>query len=460
MSASMRKLQKGDLLEVTVEKLVPGGEGLGKIAGYPIFVPSGLPGDRGAVQMISIKKDYARGLMIKRFEDAPGRVVPPCPLTESCGGCQWQHYDYAEQIVSKRDLLIETLSRIGKFSETEMQALVQPCIGMEDPWHYRNKGQFPFQMIAGQAKGGFFAPRSHDLVPIDHCLIHPEGINQALNAVEDALNRLEIPAYDETIGKGFLRHLIVRQAYSSQKLLIGLVSHYWEHTDLPKLVEALKEALPDLVGIVQNRNKEPGNRILGRETRVLWGEEALEEELDGLKFKISLPSFFQVNPQQTISLYNTVRNLAQLKGGEKVVDAFAGAGTIGMWLAASVEKVYCLETAPAAIADGKANQALNQIENIEFIEGDVEKILPKLIEREKMDLVIIDPPRKGCEPAVLATIIRSEAPSVIYVSCNPATLARDLALMTDYYELEAIQPVDLFPHTFHLETVVKLKRKV
>lgn len=454
----MRKLQKGDLLEVTIDKLVSGGEGLGKVFGYPVFVPGGLPGDHGAVEMVSVKKDYGRGLMVQRWDDGPTRVVPPCPLTESCGGCQWQHLDYTAQLENKRALLIETLSRLGKLPEVELENWVKAPLGMQDPWRYRNKGQFPFQTIEGQARGGFFAPRSHTLVPIQDCLIHPPAMNAALNQVEAALNQLNIPIYDEKTHSGFLRHVLIRESTTHPQILVGLVTRDWEHPALAALVEKLSLEIPNLVGLVQNRNPEPGNRILGRETRTLWGKDSLKESLGDLHFSISLPSFFQVNSQQTVVLYETINALAELSGSETVVDAFAGAGTIGLWLAKQAKQVYCLESVNEAIADGKINRALNQIENLEFRQGAVEKLLPDLLAQTKADLVILDPPRKGCEPAVLASLIRSEVPKVIYVSCNPATLARDLALLAEHYEISAIQPIDLFPHTHHLETVVLLTR--
>lgn len=454
----MRKLQKGDLLEVTIDSLVPGGEGLGKVYGYPVFVPGGLPGDHGAVEMISVKKDYGRGLMVQRWDDGPDRVSPPCPLTESCGGCQWQALNYASQLSQKRSLLIETLSRLGKLPSAELENWVQAPLGMADPWRYRNKGQFPFQMINGQAKGGFYAPRSHDLVPFQDCLIHPPAMNAVLKQVEAAVNAGNLPVYDEQTQTGFLRHVIIRESSSHAQILLGLVTRDWEHPALATLVEKLSADIPNLVGLVQNRNPEPGNRILGRETRTLCGKDALKETLGGLQFSISLPSFFQVNSQQMGVLYDTVKTMAQLSGGETVVDAFAGAGTIGLWLARAAKQVYCLESVSEAIADGKVNRALNQIENLEFRQGAVEKLLPDLIGQTSVDLVILDPPRKGCEPAVLASLIRAEVPRVIYVSCNPATLARDLALLAEYYEIQEIQPVDLFPHTHHLETVVLLTR--
>ncbi|PIQ23279.1 23S rRNA (uracil(1939)-C(5))-methyltransferase RlmD [bacterium (Candidatus Blackallbacteria) CG17_big_fil_post_rev_8_21_14_2_50_48_46] len=455
----LRPLQPGDLLEIEIEKMVPGGEGLGKVIGYPIFVPGGLPGDRGPVEIISVKKDYARGLQKALWQESPQRVEAPCPIAKECGGCQWQELDYSAQLEYKAALLSETLMRLGKFAETDLSTWIKPVMGMALPWHYRNKAQFPLQNLAGKVRGGFYAPRSHELVPVDSCLLHPEGINQTLNFTEELLNQLKIQAYEPSTGQGFIRHLVIRQSKKTGEILLGLVCGQWETPGLNTLVESLTQKLPHLVGIVQNLNQDPGNRILGKEQRILWGNETLNEVLGDFKFQISLPSFFQVNPEQTEVLYNTVKKMADLKGSETLLDAFAGAGTIGLWLSQNCKQVICIESLPEAIADGKRNAALNEVSNLEFISGKVENLIAQILKKQPLDLVILDPPRKGCAPEVLHALMETEISRLIYVSCNPATLARDLEMLSSNYQITEIQPVDMFPHTHHLETVVHLIRK-
>lgn len=458
MRSASTPLQPGHWYEITIEKLVPGGEGLGRVQGMPVFVPGGLPGDRGVVRLLSVKKDYARGLLETVQTPSLDRVIPPCSLAGRCGGCQWQHQRYAAQLSVKRELLLENLQRLGHFTRSELESLTAPVKGMADPWHYRNKGQFPLKNQNGRVRAGFYASRSHHLIPVEYCLLHPAAINEALQLTEKFLNQFQIPAYEEQSQSGFVRHLIIRQSFARQQLLLGLVTRDWEHPALTELVQALKQALPQLTGIVQNRNPAPGNRILGPENRLLTGQDTLEETLGKLRFQISLPSFFQVNPLQTVVLYDTVLEMAQLSGQEHVLDAFAGAGTIGLWLAAQAQQVFCLETVAEAIADGQRNAALNQSKKLSFIQGRVENELPKLLRRVSLDRVILDPPRKGCERSVLNALIQAGIPRMVYVSCNPATLARDLNHLSPHYRITGIQPVDMFPHTHHLETVVALVR--
>lgn len=458
MSAAPVPLKPGARCAITIEKLVPGGEGLGRVQGFPIFVPGGLPGDYGTVRIISLKKDYGRGLFEKLEIPSPERIAPPCALVGSCGGCQWQHQRYEAQLRMKRALLLETLQRVAHVDRAALEAVTAPVKGMANPWHYRNKGQFPIQNQGGKIRIGFYAPRSHTLVPIETCLLHPVAINEALQLTEKLLNQFDIPAYEERTQSGFIRHLIIRQSFSREELLIGLVTREWEHPALPSLVEALRQGLPRMVGLIQNRNPIPGNRILGPENRLLVGQDTLEENLGPWRFRISLPSFFQVNPLQTVVLYDTIQTLAQLSGQECILDAFAGTGTIGLWLSAQAKQVFCLETVAEAIADGQRNAAFNQTHNLTFIQGRVEEVLPRLLKQVSLDRVILDPPRKGCDSTVLKALLQAHIPRLIYVSCNPATLARDLAQLHPHYQIERIQPVDMFPHTHHLETVVALVR--
>ena len=458
--ADSSALKAGQLVELTVEKLVPGGEGLARHQGLTVFVPGGLPGDRLRARVISTKPAYARALIEAVLVPAATRLIPPCPVVAACGGCQWQHQAYAAQLLAKRELLLETMAKIGGWDTEALEPLCSAVAGMAEPWHYRNKGQFPFQRVAGRLEAGFYAPRSHDLVALDTCLIHHQAINEILAWTVARAREAGIQAYDEVSRTGELRHLIIRHGFRTDQTLVGFVTCSPRVPGLDALATELMQAFPTVTGVVQNIQPQPGNRILGDENRILTGTGTYLDQLDGLRFEVSLPSFFQVNPLQTEVLYATAAEGAAIGSADTVIDAYSGAGTISLWLARRCREVIGIEQVAAATADAGRNADLNGIANARFETGKVEALLPALVRQlPAAPVIVLDPPRKGCEPAVLETVAKAGVERLVYVSCNPATLARDSVLLRQSgFRLQALRPVDMFPHTHHLETVALFQR--
>lgn len=447
-------LSVNQLIQLKIDDLVQGGEGIGKIDNFAVFVPQSVPGDTVEAEIISLKPNYGRAIITKVIEPSEYRVKPLCPVTAECGGCQWQEIDYKKQLESKEKNLIDNLIRIAEIPEDEINQAHHKIIGMETPFYYRNKGQFPFAEIKGKVKGGFYKPRSHDIVEFEKCYIQSDRINFVFRLIRDILRKYEISIYNEKTGKGFFRHLVVRHAFTANQILVGFVTTSGKFTNLSKIIEEITEKIPEVVGIVQNINDKNTNVILGEKNKLLWGTDYIIEQLGDLKYKISLHSFFQVNPIQTMNLYQTVLDYADLKGHETVLDAYAGAGSISLWLAKHAKKVIGIEVVQAAVNDGIENAKLNGIDNFVFKKGKVEEMLPSVLGKNNIDLVVLDPPRKGCEDYIFDTIADNQVKKVVYVSCNPSTLARDAKLLSQAgYKLTKFQPVDMFPHTYHLETV-------
>lgn len=453
-------LKKEVLLPLAIEKLVTGGEGLAYWQGMPIFVPQGLPGDAVWGRVISVKPTYARALIERQEQHSIHRIAAPCSVLENCGGCQWQALQYPEQLRWKQHLLLDTMARIGRFESAHLEAITRPILGMDDPFYYRNKAQFPFHQRQGKLQGGFFAAHSHELVPLDKCYIQHERINQTFRTVKEHLQSYGILGYDEQHHQGFVRHLVVRHAFATDQTLVGLVTLKGKFDRQQAFVADLRTALPALKGVIHNFNPEKGNRILGKHSRLLWGRDYIQERLGHLIFQVSLPAFFQINPYQTPRLYDTVLDFAQLQGTERVIDAYAGTGTIALWVARYARQVTGIEVVPEAIADGRLNARLNGLNNVCFVQGEVEMHLKDILAHQSADVVLLDPPRKGCEESVFAALAAAHLAKVIYVSCHPATLARDSRYLSAAgYALTALQPVDMFPHTWHVEAVALFERE-
>lgn len=448
------KVSIGQTLELKIDTLVQGGEGLGKYEDFAIFVPQSLAGDIVEVEIISVKPSYARGLIKNIIKPSDDRIIPPCPVTKECGGCQWQELDYNVQLRTKENLLIENLLRIGEIPQEDINNAHQNIIGMETPFYYRNKSQFPFIKEEGKIKGGFYSFGSHNLVEFEKCYIQSEPINFVFREVRDLLRKYDIEIYNEKKDKGLFRHLVVRHAFTSNQILIGFVTKTGKIPHIKEIVDRLTHKFPQIVGIVQNINDKKTNVILGEKNNVIYGQDHIIEQLKDLKFKISLHSFFQINPIQTVHLYNKVLEYSDLQGDETVLDAYAGAGSISLFLAKHSKKVYGIEVVKEAVKDGIINAELNGIDNFVFKEGKVEDILPKVLSKNNIDVVVLDPPRKGCEDYIFDAISENNVKKIVYVSCNPSTLARDAKLIYQAgYKLIKFQPVDMFPHTYHLETV-------
>ncbi|KAB3536315.1 23S rRNA (uracil(1939)-C(5))-methyltransferase RlmD [Alkaliphilus pronyensis] len=449
-------IEKNKLYQLEIIDIGHSGEGIGRVDGFTIFVDGGIPGDLVEIKTVIVKKSYAVGRLLKVLSPSSNRTNPICSIADECGGCQIMHMDYQAQLDIKRNRVEETLKRIGK-----VDIHVNATLGMENPYQYRNKAQFPVGIINGKAIMGFYKKGSHQIVDTEACHIqHP--INETVvKAIKEFINKYNISVYDEKTRKGLIRHVVTKVGYQTGEVMVVIITNGRELPHKESLVKLLKENVKGLRAVVQNINDKNTNVIFGKETITLFGKDTIEDYIGELKFKISAKSFFQVNPIQTKVLYEKALEYADLKGVETVFDIYCGIGTISLFLAQRAKKVIGVEVLEAAIENAIANAEINNISNAEFYTGEAEEIVPKLYAEDiKADVVVVDPPRKGCEKAVLDTIVNMEPKRVVYVSCNPATLARDIAYLHErgYIAVE-VQPVDMFPHTGHVETVVKLQRQ-
>ncbi|KAB2489404.1 23S rRNA (uracil(1939)-C(5))-methyltransferase RlmD [Priestia endophytica] len=450
-------VEKNQYVTVKFEDLTHEGAGVAKVDGFPIFVQNALPEEEGNVKIIKVKKGFAIGRMMETTKESRFRTEPPCPVYKQCGGCQLQHLKYEAQLDYKTKQVKEVLARLGNIKDVT----VHPTLGMEDPWNYRNKAQVPVGESEGGLVAGFYKQRSHDIIDIERCMIQQEQNDDVVQAVREICSKYGIRAYDETKHKGTLRHVMVRYGATTGEQMVVLVTRTKELPNKNKVIEELRARLPQLKSIVQNVNSKKTNVIMGDETTVLWGEEYIYDNIGDIKFAISARSFYQVNPTQTKVLYDKALEYADLQGEEEVIDAYCGIGTISLFLAQKAKKVYGVEIIPEAIEDAKRNAELNDITNAEFEAGKAEEVIPAWYKKGiSADTLVVDPPRKGCDEALLNTIIDMKPNRVVYVSCNPGTLARDLQVLEEGgYKTVEVQPVDMFPHTTHVECCALLVRK-
>lgn len=447
-------LAKNQCFEMTCDAFGQDAQGVCRHEGMAVFVPGLLPGERALVRIVKPEKRYAFGRVEKLLEKSPSRAEPFCPIYKRCGGCVCQHMTYEASLAFKRQQVQDLLRRVGGLSIE-----VPPVWGMAHPFGYRNKGAYPVAQTDGAPACGFFAPRSHDLVPLPEngCAIQGEDSAKATQAVLNWMRENSVPAYDEQTGRGLVRHIMTRSTTSGELMVVVVVTR----ADIPKasrLIELLRAAVPGLCSVCLSVNSRRTNVILGTDIHVLWGKSAMEDTLCGLRFSVSPLSFFQVNPQQTERLYGLALEYAGLTGAETVVDAYCGAGTISLLLAQKAKKVIGIEIVPEAIQNANENAARNGIANAEFHVGATEELLPKLVENGlRPDVIVLDPPRKGCDPAVLQAIIAAAPKRVVYVSCGAPTLARDAKLLAEGgYAAEKVQCVDMFCWTGAVETVMSL----
>lgn len=450
-------VKKGDNIELQIAGLGSSGEGVGRYDGFTVFVQGALPEETVQAEITLVKKNYAVGKLIKIITASPDRVEPVCPVYADCGGCQLQHLSYAGQLRMKQQQVKDALTRIG-----HLDIEVLPVIGCNNPWNYRNKMQFPAASGAeGKISIGCYAAATHSVIDTGSCMIQKEANNEVLTTVRKWMQRYGISAYDEKTGKGLIRHVMSRVGVHSGEVMAVLITSAYDIPHKKELVEWLTKYVPNLVSVVQNINKKPTNIVMGNKTRVLYGQPTITDSLGALNFNISAQSFFQVNSEQAEKLYNKALEYAALSGNETVVDVYCGTGTISLYLAKHAGKVYGIEIVAPAIDDAKKNAQENNCNNAEFILGDAAEKLPQLLaEGVKPDVVVVDPPRAGCEQKVLKAIADVEPQRIVYVSCNPASLARDLAYLAERgYKAMAAQPVDMFPMTSHVETVVWLSKE-
>ncbi|WP_096155789.1 23S rRNA (uracil(1939)-C(5))-methyltransferase RlmD [Bacillus sp. FJAT-45066] len=457
MNTTIPPVQKNEYYHVTFEDLTHDGAGVAKIDGYPIFVSGALPEEEANIKVIKVKKGYAIGRLIETYKESPYRVEAPCPIYKQCGGCQLQHLSYEGQLIAKRKQVQDVLERIGGLKDVP----VHPVLGMSEPWRYRNKAQVPIGEREGGLVAGFYQQRTHEIIEMKECLIQQEKNDEVVQTVKAICEKYGVRAYDEPKHKGVLRHIMARYGLVTGEVMVVLVTKTAELPNKNQIIAEIAEQVPNVKSIVQNVNSKKTNVIFGDETNVLWGEEYIYDFIGDIKFAISARSFYQVNPEQTKVLYGKALEYAQLTGEENVIDAYCGIGTISLFLAQKAKKVYGVEIVPEAIEDAKRNATLNEINNVEFAVGEAEVVIPNWYKQGiKADTLVVDPPRKGCDDALLQTIIEMKPKRVVYVSCNPATLARDLKVLEGGgYKTVEVQPVDMFPQTTHCEAVALIELK-
>lgn len=467
-------MKKNDVFTVTIEDMGEDGAGIGKTDGYTWFIKDALIGDVIQASVMKMKKNYGFARLVKILEPAPGRVEPQCPVARACGGCQLQELDYREQLRFKERKVYNHLKRIGgmdrlflpedreKAAGVPNAVVMEPIIGMEDPWRYRNKAQYPVGLGKdGQPAAGFYAGRTHSLIPAPglDCLLGCQENKELLKIILDFMKEYKIPPYDEAAHQGLVRHVLLRKGFSSGGLMVCLVINGEELPHGGELAERLRAA--GVSSVSYSVNMERTNVIMGTRIVNLYGPGYITDTIGDIEYRISPLSFYQVNPVQTEKLYGTALEFADLSGGETVWDLYCGIGTISSFLAKKAGKVYGVEIIPQAIEDARENARRNGIENVEFFVGKAEEVLPEQYERNhvRADVIVVDPPRKGCDPVCLETILKMAPERVVYVSCDSATLARDVKFLEENgYRATRVRPVDMFPMGGHCECVVKLER--
>lgn len=446
--------KKNMVCTVTIERCSGNGSGISHLDGRVVFVQGALPGEECEIKLLKIKKTVLFAKVERILKPSPFRTVPDCSHFPVCGGCSFWHMTYEEELEIKRQQVEDALTRIGGLS-----CKVPPVLGAETVFRYRNKAQFPVSAAKGGGKIGFYRSRSHDVISVENCLIQSESANTAANTVRKWMEQYQIPGYEETTCSGLVRHVYVRTNQAGESL-ICLVVNGSKVPHKKELVQALRTACPSAVGILLNRNEKDSNVILGDQYQLLWGQDYLIDELLGHSFRLSVPSFYQVNHAQTERLYQIAISYAAFTGEETVLDLYCGVGTISLSMAEAVKRVIGVEIIPEAVRDANENAQRNQISNAEFFCADAGVAAEKLLkEGVTPDVVVVDPPRKGLDQGVIDAILRLNPSRLVYVSCDPATLARDLKLFSEQgYQLKKITSVDMFPRTTHVETCVLLDR--
>ena len=481
----MAQYSKNDIVTVKIEDIGTEGEGIGKLEGFTLFVKDAVMGDVVEARLVKVKKNYAYARLEKVLTSSPLRVKPVCPYHKQCGGCQIQAMSYEAQLQFKENKVKNNLVRIGGFDQLFIESVMEPVVGMEQPWHYRNKAQFPVGTDKdGRIITGFYAGRTHSIIANTDCTLGVEENEPILQKVLAYMQNEKVSAYDETTGQGLVRHILIRKGFTSGEIMVCLVINGKSLPKEDRLVSTLRE-IPGMTSIWLNYNTKNTNVIMGTEGRVLWGQNTITdvihrrsiEEINsgkdclrydskenapqGITFAISPLSFYQVNPIQTEKLYSLALEYAGLTGEETVWDLYCGIGTISLFMAQCAKEVHGVEIVPQAIEDARKNAERNHIENATFYVGKAEEVLPRLYEEEHIfaDVICVDPPRKGCDEACLNTIIKMAPKRIVYVSCDSATLARDLKYLCENgYEIRKVRAVDQFGQTVHTETVCLLSK--
>ena len=477
----MRKcMNKNDCFKLKITDMGVDGEGIGKYDGMTFFVKDALIGDEILARALKLKKNYGYARVEEILTPSPYRVEPKCPIHRQCGGCQIQALSYEKQLEFKGEKVRNNLLRIGGFSEEELDQVMEPTVGMEEPYRYRNKAQFPVgKDKEGNLITGFYASRTHSIIPVTDCLLGVSENEEILLAVKNYMLKNHIEPYDEKTGKGLIRHVLIRFGFTTKEIMVCLIINGTKLPNQKALIDALTK-VDGMTSISFNVNTRNTNVILGDRTECIWGQSYITDYIHlrkgkdftttdtAIAYQISPQSFYQVNPEQTEKLYSLALEYAGLTGQESVWDLYCGIGTISLFLAQKAKQVYGVEIVPQAIEDARNNASINGITNAEFFVGKAEEVLPEFYESHKgkddtmsrPDVIVVDPPRKGCDRLCLDTILKMQPVRVVYVSCDSATLARDLRILCDGgYELKKVRPVDQFAHTGHVETVCLLSRK-
>ncbi len=448
-------LSLGQVLDIEVKKIGINGEGIAYFQKHVIFIPGALPTELVKVKIIKIEKTIVQAKLLQIIKEAKERITPKCPVYNECGGCSLQHLQYEAQLKAKEELVKEALEKYAKIKQ-----MIKPIIGMDNPWGYRNKAQLPVKEVDGKVKAGLYKQGSHKLVEIGACPIQHPKTNEVIEVVRGILAELKIPIYDERKRTGVIRHIVARVGFATEETQLTLITATDTIPKVKELVQEIKKRLPYIDSIVQNINQKKTSLVFGEKTIVLQGKERIEERLGDITYYLSPRAFFQLNPEQTVKLYNEVERAANLTGKEIVVDAYCGVGTIGLWLAKKAKKVIGIDIIREAIEDAKRNAMVGNYQNVEYVVGKVEELLPKWYKKGfQADVVIVDPPRTGLDIKLRETLLKIKPKKIVYVSCNPSTLGKDLALfLQNNYKVESIQPVDMFPQTMNVECVVLMSR--
>lgn len=462
-------MQKNDIVTVTIEDIGVNGEGIGKINGYTLFIKDAVIGDVVEAKIMKAKKNYGYARLMNIVQPSLYRVEPQCQFAQKCGGCQIQEMSYEKQLEFKNNKVKGNLERIGGFAPELLERVMEPIVGMDEPFYYRNKAQFPFGTDKeGEPVTGFYAGRTHDIIANTDCALGVPMNKEILELILGVMKKHGVLSYDEKTGKGLVRHVLIRYGFTTKEVMVCLVVNGKSIPYSEELVRELQK-VEGMTSITMSVNTKQTNVIMGESYEILWGQEFITDYIGEIKYQISPLSFYQVNPVQTEKLYRLALEYADLQGDETVWDLYCGIGTISLFLAQKAKKVYGVEIVPQAIEDAKNNAKINGIENAEFYVGKAEEVLPgyyREYERENKgergwaDVIVVDPPRKGCEETLLETMVEMRPGKIVYVSCDSATLARDLRYLSEGgYEVERVRAVDQFPMTVHVETVTLLMRK-
>lgn len=457
-TSSAEDVKVGDRIIVTIKRIGINGEGVGYYRRKAVFITGVLPEEVVKAKVTRIEPKFIHAELLELEKQSPDRQKPECSKYEVCGGCQLQHMTYPAQLRAKEELVKEAFDRYTGLKQLPLK----PILGMKQPWSYRNKAQMQAGFHDSQVLMGLYSPGTHKLVDISGCPIQHPDINKVIDTTKAILSELRIPIYNEKQRKGVVRTVVARVSQISRKVQLTLITADNTLPQKSDIIARIRKELPSVISISQNVNKGNTPLIFGERTLLLWGQERLEESLGNVKFSLSPRAFFQLNPEQTVKLYDSVKQAAALTGKELVVDAYCGTGTIALWLAPHAKEVRGIEIIPEAVEDARNNARLSGADNARFYVGEAERLLPDWVRQgTRPDVIVVDPPRTGCDNRLLTALLAAKPARLVYVSCNPSTLAKDCKVLLDGgFKLESVQPVDMFPHTSHVECVALLKKGV